>query len=222
MTASPTLYCQLADVLALVSMDAQARLATDPQVAVPLSVKGDGTATLFDTPFRGATKITTVVGGVETANTLVPGGATNGNDQVTFATHPANNALITAQADLKAVNTDVILQCMVLASGKIMGAMARYGTESPPADTAAILLPIAVFFTRWFLRMRRNMSEYDPILREYDSNDRWLLRVATGQIALPADDVPVIAAPPVMPVVRAESSVFEAPYSSSFQRDFLT
>jgi phage gp36-like protein len=220
--AGPTVYCTLADVLALVSLDAQARLATDPQNPVPLAVKGDGHITTFDTPFMGSTTISCVVGGVTTAATLIPGGAANGCDQVHFASAPASLALITAKADIAAVNTFIIGLCMTLGANKIKGSLARYlppDDSAPPLAVMAVLQPLNVFFTRWFLRMRRSMSEYDPIIEEYKQNCAWLTNVATGKIALPSSaPIQTAAAPLNPPAVRAEPSVFEAPYSSS---DFL-
>jgi phage gp36-like protein len=212
--AGPTLYCTLADVIALVSLDAQARLATDAGVQQPLADKGDGSQVTFNTPFQLATTITTLVGGALTANTLIPGGATNGNDQVTFATHPANNALITAAADAKAINISVVDACRLLASNRIKGSLAGYlpADDAPfPPEVQAVLQPLAVFFTRWYLRSRRGMNEYDPIIEEYKSADRWLLAVAKGQIALPSSAVVVTSARPLISPVYAEPSVFEAP-----------
>jgi phage gp36-like protein len=212
--AGPTLYCTLADVLALVSLDAQARLATDAGVQQPLAAKGDGHTVTFDTPFQLATTITTLVVGALTANTLVPGGATNGNDQVTFASAPASNALITAAADSKAINIAVVDACRLLASNRIKGSLAGYlpADDAPfPAEVAAVLQPLAVFFTRWYLRSRRGMNEYDPIIEEYKSADRWLLSVAKGQISLPVSAVTVTSARPAVSPIYAEPSVFEPP-----------
>lgn len=213
--AGPAQYCSVPDVLALVSLDAQARLATDPGVAVPLAEKGDGVKTAFDTPFAYATTIATVVAGVATANTLSPGTGADGIvDQVVFAAPPALGALLTAQADLKAVNISVIRQCIGLATDKIKGSLARYGTENLPADVLAVVHAPAVFYARWFLRSRRNMSEYDPIIEEFKSNERWLLNLATGKIPLPASAPIATAAPPSPPAVRAvEPPVFDEPGS---------
>lgn len=217
-----TQYCTVPDVLALVALDAQARLATDPGIPVPLGVKGDGVTTKFDTPFAYSTTLTTVVGGTPTANTISPGTAADGIcDQVVFAVAPALGALITCAADLKAVNIGVVRQCIDLATKKIKGSMSRYDTENPGALVLAVVNPIAVFYTRWFLRSRRSMNEYDPIIEEYRSNERWLLNLATGKIPLPYTAPIVTAAPPVPTPINAEPSVFDAPYSNP-PKDFFT
>jgi hypothetical protein len=209
--ASPALYCTVDDVLALVSLDAQARMATDPQVAVPLAARGDGLVTVFDTPFRYATAITTTVAGVTTANTLSPGTGTDSVDQVVFADPPASGALIMAKADLNAVNVSVIGQCITLASNKVKGCLARYGTEDLPAEVLAVLQPKAVFFTRWYLRMRRSMSEEDPIRMEYKSENDWIMAVATGKISLPST-APIATAPSFSPKPIVDTpSVFDPP-----------
>lgn len=213
--AGPALYCSVDDVLALVSLDAQARLATDPQIAVPLAVKGDGSALTFDTPFRYSTTITATVAGVPTAVTLSPGTGTDGVDQIIFGAPPALGALIMAKADLNAVNVSVILQCIRLATNKVKGSLARYGTENLPADVLAVVNTPTVFYSRWFLRIRRNMSEYDPIIEEYKSNERWLLSLAQGKIAFPASAPIATAAPPSPSATIAEPSVFDAPGSTS-------
>ena len=62
MPGPPTLYCALADVLALLSLDAQARLATDPESYLAIGV-GDGTTGTFSPPFLGATTINVTVNG---------------------------------------------------------------------------------------------------------------------------------------------------------------
>lgn len=209
--ATPTTFCTLADVVALVSYDAQARLATDPALAVPLAVKGDGVADTFDTPFMLATTIVTNVAGVVTANTLSPGTGTGGRDQVVFAAPPALGALITAQADLKAVNVDVVQQCIVLGANKIKGSLARYNLAGLDAAVIEVLQPLNVFFARWFLRCRRQMNEYDPIITEYKSQDAWLMGVATGKIALPSTAKIATAAPPNPSNIYTEAQVFEPP-----------
>lgn len=220
--ASPALYCTVDEVLALVSLDAQARMATDPQIAVPLAEKGDGVKDTFDTPFRYSTTITTTVGGVATSNTLSPGTGADSVDQVVFAAPPALGALIMAKADLNALNLDVLRLCIKLASNKIKGALARYGTESLPADVLAVLQPKAVFFTRWYLRMRRSMSEEDPIRMEYKSENDWLMAVATGKIALPAS-APIATAASFTPKPIVDTpSVFDAPYSTAISKDWIT
>lgn len=212
--AGPTLYCTLADVLALVSLDQQARLATD-QGAVPLALKGDDWTKTFDTPFTGSTVIKTQVAGVDTANTLRPGTGTNGVDQVVFAAAPALDALITAAANLGAVNVNVVNQCVVLASNEVKRYLARYGTENLPVDVIAALNSPTIFYARWFLRERRGMNEYAPIIEQKKSVDAWLMGVATGKIALPASAPIAQAAEPLHPpAVRSEPSVFEPPYSS--------
>jgi phage gp36-like protein len=210
---SPALYCTVDDVLALVSLDAQARMATDPQIAVPLAARGDGLMVAFDTPFRYSTAITTTVAGVPTASTLASGTGTNGVDQVIFATPPNSGDLLMAKADINAVNVSVVAQCVALASNKLKGCLARYGTENLPADVLAILQPKAVFFTRWYLRMRRSMSEEDPIRMEYKAENDWIMAVATGKIALPAS-APIATAASFSPQPIVDTpSVFDAPYS---------
>lgn len=208
-------YCTVQDVLALVSLDQQARLATDPQVAVPLAEKGDGIKDTFDTPFAYATTIITTVAGVVTANTIIPGAGADGIvDQVKFAVPPAYGALITGQANLQAVNIDVVRLCIKLATNKIKGALARYGTEGLPADVLQVVNTPAIFYTKWFLRTRRQMNEYDPIIEEYKSNERWLLALAKGDIAFPAS-APIAKATPPSPAPITEPSVFDTPGSSS-------
>jgi len=210
--AAATLYCTLADVLALVSLDQQARLATD-QGAVPLATKGDGSALTFDTPFTGATSIVTQVAGVDKANTLSPGTGTDGVDRVVFAAPaPALNDLITAKANIGAVNINVVNQCIVMATNEVKRYLARYGTENLPTDVLATLNSPAIFYARWFLRERRGMNEYAPIIEQKKSVDAWLMGVATGKIALPASAPIAQAAEPLTPpAVRSEPSVFEPP-----------
>lgn len=209
--AGPTLYCTVADVLALVSLDAQARLATDPGVPA-LVARADGFSSVYDTPFYGATTITALVASVPTTVTLIPGGAADGNDQIQFASPPALDAIITAKADLNAVNTVVVQQCITLATNKIKGSLARYDAENPGAAMLAVVQPIAVFFTRWFLRIRRTMNEWDPILEEYRANNAWLMAVAKGQIALPST-TPIVTAPAPSPsqVLSEQPPVFDPP-----------
>lgn len=208
--ASPVLYCTVDDVLALVSLDAQARMATDPQIAVPLAVKGDGVTDTFDTPFRYATTFTATVAGSPAVATVSPGTGTGNVDQIVFASVPALGAQLMVKADINAVNVAVVGQCITLATNKVKAAFSRYGTETLPADVLAVAQPPTVFLTRWFLRSRRNMNEYDPIIEEYRSVDRWLLNIATGKIALPAS-APIATATPPLPAPVAETSVFEPP-----------
>jgi hypothetical protein len=218
--AWPTLYCTLADVLALVSLDQQARLATD-QGVVPIGV-GDGLVQTFETPFTGATSVKTYVAGVETPNTLSPGTGPDGVDQVVFAEPPDAKALVSGQANLGAVNVAVIKQCISMASNEIKRYLARYGTESLPPDVLEILESPAIFYTRWFLRERRGMNEYAPIIEQKKSVDAWLMGVATGRISLAADAPIAQAEPPSPSPVIAEPSVFEPPYSStSVNRSYL-
>lgn len=213
--AGPTLYCTLADVLALVSLDQQARLATD-QGAVPLAQKGDAWTKVFDTPFTGSTLIKTLVAGIDTPNTLSPGTGANGVDQVAFATAPALDTLITGQANLGAVNIQVVQLCINLATNEVKRYLARYGTENLPADCLAMLNSPTVFYARWFLRERRAMNEYAPIIEQKKSVDAWLMGIATGKIALPASaPIAQAAVPDQPPAVRAEPSVFEPPYGGS-------
>ena len=171
-----TLYCSPADVLASISVDAQARLATDPAVAVPFALKGDGTAQTFDSPFAYSTSITTLVAGVPTANTLVSAAGANGADQVTFASPPALGAVITGQANLGAVNLDNLLAVIKDASDDMAGYFSRYGTLT--ADGLAIVRPRAVFMVRWKLRQRRSMEEWDPIRDDFKRLQSWLEKVA--------------------------------------------
>lgn len=210
--ASPTLYCSLADVLALVSLDAQARLATDLGIFVPLG-KGDGLTQTFDTPFTGASAIATQVAGADTPSTLSPGTGADGVDRVTFASPPGVGVLVSGKANIGAVNVAVVNQCRVLATNEVKRYLARYGTENLPADCLAMLNSPTVFYVRWFLRERKNMNDYPPILEQKKSVDAWLMGVATGKIALPASAPIAQAAEPLNPpAVIAEKSVFEAPY----------
>lgn len=205
-----TPYCTVADVLAIVSADALARLATDPQVAVPFSAKGDGTTVTFETPFAYSTAITTFVAGVATANTLIPGAAPDGNDQVTFSPAPALGALITGFANIGAVNTQVVQQAIANASDDITGYLARYGPL--PQAALDVVRPRAVFLVRWKIRQRRSMEEWDPIRDDFKRLQSWLEKVAMGKIALPAT-TPIATAPaPSQPrAVHAERSIFESP-----------
>lgn len=217
--AGPTLYCTLADVLALVSLDQQARLATD-QGAVPLAAKGDGTTLTFDTPFTGATSIkvfiaTPVDPGLIIDATMSPGTGLEGVDQVVFTTAPADGASITAQANIGAVNINVVNQCRVLATNEVKRYLPRYGTEDLPADVLAILTNPTVFYVRWFLRERRGMNEYSPLIEQKKSVDAWLMGVATGKIALPASAPIAQPPPPTTSPVIAEPSVFEPPYGGT-------
>ena len=176
---------------------------------------GDGSKQTFDTPFTGSTSIKTWVIGVETPNTILFGLGPGGVDQVVFAIAPADKAQVTAQANIGAVNVNVVQQCIVLATNEVKRYLARYEMDNLPADCLAMVNSPTVFYTRWFLRERKNMNDYPPILEQKKSVDAWLMGVATGKIALPAS-APVATAvlPPDPPAVRAEPSVFEPPYSS--------
>lgn len=210
-----TLYCSPANVLASISVDAQARLATDPAAAVPFAVKGDGVTLTFDSPFAYSTAITTLINGVATANTLVSAAGADGRDRVTFASAPALNAVITGQANLGAVNIDNLLAVIQDASDDMAGYFSRYGTLT--ADGLAIVRPRAVFMVRWKLRQRRSMEEWDPIRDDFKRLQSWLEKVAKGDIPLPAT-TPIATAPPPTPsaVAYTEPSVFDSPNSDPF------
>jgi phage gp36-like protein len=216
----PTVYCSLADVLALVSLDAQARMATDAERPVSLGVSPFGGQQLWETPFYDATEILAYVNRVQDMGaTLVYGGGPNGTDRINLSAPAPAGAVVTAAGDLKSVNTAVVQQCIVLAAGKIKGSLARYGTENLPADVVAVLQPLNVFYTRWFLRMRRSMNEWDPIIEEFKSNERTLLNFATGKMALPASAPIATAAPPSPVPIHSEPNVFGPPYTNTPDND---
>lgn len=215
--AQPVTFCTVADVVSILSYDAQARLATDPQIAVPLAKKGDGVTKTFDTPFILSTTIDATVAGVSTPATLSPGtGSDFGGgvfaDQIVFASAPALGALITAKADLKAVNAAVILQNVIGGASKLKSGLARYDLTTLDPSVVESLSQMNVVLARWYLRARRNMSEYDPIIEEFKSVDRWITGVATGKISLPQKAVVAQGIAPAPPPVAAnEPSVFEPP-----------
>jgi phage gp36-like protein len=207
-------YCTLADVLALVSQDAEARMATDPAVAVSLGLAGTGGQDIFETPFYGSTTLTTFVDNGATASTILPGQGTNGTDQVQFSPAVAEGSLVTCKADQKAVNTAVIQALINDASQDMRGYFARYGDL--PADALSMVRPRCVFLVRWKLRQRRNMNEWDPIIKDFERLEKWLEGVATGKIALTASTPVAQATLPASPaVVRAEPSVYEPPLSTT-------
>lgn len=211
--AGPTLFCTLADVLALVSMDAQARLATDPDTFVAVGA-GDGIKTTFDTPFLNASALSATVNGVAAATTTSVGTGPDGTDRIVFGTAPTTGLVVKVKADNRAINTDVVKLCIVLATNKIKGHLARYVSENPSAAVLAVLQPKAVFFTRWYLRMRRSMEEWDPIREEYRAENAWLVAVAKGQIALPADALIATAAPPKPAPTVDMPDAFGPPYTN--------
>lgn len=212
----PTLYCTLADVLALVSLDAQARLATDPDTYIAVGA-GDGLALTFDTPFINSSALSATVNGVAAGTTMSVGTGPDGTDQVVFAVAPALGAVVKVKADARAINSAIVQQCIVLATNKIKGHLARYVPENPSAAVLAVLQPKAVFFTRWYLRMRRSMEEWDPIRDEYKSETAWLVAVAKGDISLPADSTLATSATPTPPPdIKVDTpDVFGPPGSSS-------
>src|ERR1035437_7341844 len=98
-------YCTRSDVLAILSQYSEARLTTDPNRAVQLSmqdgngnvvqVKGDGHTVAFDTPFIGGSIIKAFVNGDETPAALNSGAGTGGGYQITFSSAPADRAVLT-------------------------------------------------------------------------------------------------------------------------------
>ena len=183
-------YCTPADVLALASLNAQARLTADPEDQRDVAV-ADGITHLFDTPFRRATLLKIFHGGILAA-TLAPGGTdsgvtfvvgegADGTDQVRYAAPPIYQTIITATADDLAVDVGVIRLAIQNATSFI--------NRKIPADIAVRLQPgqlrdAALTLVKWNLRRRRDMNEFDPMILEWKEVSSWLDRVGNFDTAI--------------------------------------
>ena len=222
-------YCTRSDVLAILSQDSEARLTTDPTRAVILPLKGDGLATIFDSPFYGATTITATVAGVATAITLLPNAGAQGVDQIQFATAPVSGAVIAVKGDQKAIDTSIVDRAIADASDEIDSyarpAMSLAGLGWPIADAGvlAMIRPKVVFLVKWRLRRRRDQQEWDPMMAEYRQAYVWLAALMKGDIGFPVGQIesPSTTDNPTGASFGEENeTLFSPPYSGLAGRDF--
>ncbi len=179
------MYASRADLLAILRVDSQAKLSTDPLRRWVVGV-GDGLTRTFVTPFVETTTIKGYVDGTEQLPT-VEGDITTpavtlsrgtDRDSIVFTTAPGSGTTVGVTADAAAINADVIDQALTHASDAIGG----YFPAGVPTNLLTRVRRIAAVRAAVMLRGGRNLDLSDPLAMEWKADTAFLEKVAEGKI----------------------------------------
>ncbi len=157
------MYATRADLLAVLRVDSQAKLTTDPTRRWVVGT-GDGTTRGVATPF---VETTMVVGYVNDSTVVASVSRSAERDWVAFATAPALGTVVAVTVDAGAVNADVIDGALTHASNVISGSF----LDGAPAGSEAVLKAHAVNLSLVFLRQLRNLEVTDAMLVQLKMDD---------------------------------------------------
>ena len=173
------MYATRADLLAVLRVDSQAKLTTDPTRKWVVGI-GDGATVRFVTPFAEASSVSGFVNGSAATATLSRATGTRGRDEVSFSPAPASGAIVTVTVDAGAINADVVDQALTHASDAVAG----YFTSGVPANLLTRVKRIVVVRAAVLLRGGRNLDLSDPLAMEWKADTSFLEKIAEGKIAV--------------------------------------
>ncbi len=170
-------YATRADLLAVLRIDSQAKLTTDPTRRWVVG-SGDGATARFLTPFAEAGSMKGYVNGVEATSSLSRATGAGGRDEVLFAVVPVYGAVLAVTVDAGAINADVVDQALIHASDAIGG----YFPTGVPDGLLARVRRIVAVRAAVLLRGGRNLDLSDPLAMEWKADTAFLEKVAEGKI----------------------------------------